>query len=387
MPSITFPSGSILTPTVLDLSAKVSNIYSTVGANSSVWSNPAGSAKWNSSYSSVSSLSSNWEKSGVTYTWVQNNSSIMDVDKIDVGLAGFANSSIKLAVAGDAVIYGNLSALGTTTLVNVTASVTDALSVVNAGFGENAIRVAQQGGSLDAVKITHAGSGNLMTLEGTGNVGIGNSVPNKKLTVTGTISAVAPNGGLLENTSDNWYNTFTILQNLSSEWNQSTSIVSSNSAKYNNTSSTTQTLSSNWQSAHSILLALSTLWSTASINYVIDGDGAPVTTGSKGVLYLPTGFKVSSWRVLSETATTAKIDIRRFPSGTYKTTSLSSDSLLIDVNNPEVVNLLTLTNSPSAFGGDSIFADISANDILEFYVVENDLAHRFTIGLGGVKTI
>lgn len=525
MPSITFPSGSILTPTVLELSTNLASLYSTVCGESANWGNAlpldhskwdatfdtvsALSGNWNSVYSTVSinsgswsyqgndikpltagwqntyatvsSLSSNWDATyalmssnsakwdgayatlndvsasfGDSLTWVKNNSSIMYVDRLGINTnINSLPTNLKLAVQGDTVIYGNLSSLGTTTLVNVTANVTDALSVVNPGFGApNAIFISQ-GGPGAGIKMNNAGSGPMMILEGNGNVGIGTGTPNEKLTVNGNISGngvIYASGGnsnlwnssttlfagysavwqsnvvttssssgrwnaaysSLTGTSAKWDNTFNVVSSNSANWNSAytnltansavwnsiRSTVSagsanwtsaytnltSNSANWNGTYNTINTVSSRWESNYNTTNSLSATWSNASINYIIDGGSVTVTTGSKGVIYMPSGFKVTSWRVMAETDTTARIDIRRFTNNSYKTTSLSSDSLLLDKTNPEIRYLLSLNAASSAVGDGTTFRDISALDTLEFYVEENDFARRFTVALAGIKT-
>ena len=497
MPSITFPSGSTLTPAVLNLSTNLASIYSTVCANSADWGNalPLDHIKWDSVYDTVSGLSGNWNGVvttvkgnsgywassytnltansgnwnsayvtlctisaglGTSLTWVQNNSSTMYVDRLGINTnISLLPSNLKLAVNGDTVIYGNLSSLGTTTLVNVTANVTDALSVVNPGFSApNAIYISQ-GGPGAGIKMNNSGSGPMMTLEGNGNVGIGTGTPNEKLTVSGNISATGvlyASGGnsnqwnanatlfaqysagwqntynTVSSTSADWNNTFNTVKNTSGDWNKTFNTVkassgdwqntyntvsansgnwnsiyntvrtassnwqntyntvSSTSGDWNNTFNTTKSNSGRWESSYTSVNSLSSTWSTASINYIIDGAGSAVTVGSKGVIYLPSGFKVNGWRVLAETPTTAKLDIRRFSSNVYKTTSLSSDSLLLDKTNPEIRYLISLNESASATGDGTTFRDISALDTLEFYVEENDFAKRFTVALAGFKT-
>jgi hypothetical protein len=525
MPSITFPSGSILAPTVLDLSSNLASIYSVVCANSADWGSvdPSDQSRWDSSYDTVSSLSGNWNNVystvlnnsgswsyqgndlkaltgdwqntyatvsslsfnwnnsyalltgssanwnsaystlkdvsasfGDSLTWVRSNSSTMYVDRLGINTnINSLPSSLKLAVQGDTVIYGNLSSLGTTTLVNVTANVTDALSVVNPGFGSlNAIYISQ-GGPGAGIKLDNAGSGPMMTLEGNGNVGIGTGTPNEKLTVNGKISSnniIYALGGdsnqwnssttlfasysslwqsnysttsassgrwntaynTLTSTSGNWNSSYTNLTANSANWTSTYSVLTANSGAWNSTRNTLTANSaswsaaytnltansSNWNSSFSVLTANSGDWNTtrsavtansanwnsASINYIIDGGSVTVTTGSKGVIYMPTGFKVTNWRVMAETDTTAKIDIRRFTNNTYKTTSLSSDSILLDKTDPQIRYLLSLNASSSAVGDGTIFRDISALDTLEFYVEENDFARRFTVALAGYKT-
>ena len=458
MPSITFPSGSILAPTVKNLSADVSSIYSTLCAHSANWSSASSlsglTGNWNNVYNSVNSLSDGWSSAYTTLkdvsgnyskslTWVENNSSTMFVDRLGVNtnISNLSND-LKVAINGDTVVYGNLSSLGTTTLINVTANTTDALSVVNPGFGSpNAIYI-QQGGPGAAIRIQNIGSGPLMALEGNGNVGIGTSIPNVKLTVSGHVSStgiiyassgnsdiwnlgtsiIAAYSGnwdsnyttsknysgkwttsynFLTSSSGNWNslynnvssfsgtwsNVFSTVSATSAVWNSAATTLASKSANWDATNQLSQLLSSEWTNAYSTTKAYSALWSSASINYIIDGAGNNITTGSKGCIFMPSKFKVTSWRVLADTIVNSlEVDIRRFPNGSYKIGSLSSDSLFFDINT-NTVNDFTILNSSSATGG-TIQSDISANDTLEFYISNIDgNAKRIVVVLAGLKSI
>jgi hypothetical protein len=505
MPSITFPSGSILAPTVLDLSSNVSSIYSTVCANSASWAEGGGSdvsglsanwqntyatvtgnsANWNNSYTTINAYSGNWSNNssvvnsnsatwgsittlssswqntyatvsgtsgrwesaystlndvsasfGDSLTWVKNNSSTMYVDKLGINTnINLLPSNLRLAVQGDTVIYGNLSSLGSTTLVNLTTNTTDALSVVNPGLGSpNAIYVEQNGGSGAVIRVQNNAAGPLMVLSGNGNVGIGTGTPNAKLTVVGTISAnniIYASGGnsdqwntavgssttfgtysggwqsnygttnslssnwnngysALTANSGRWTNAYNTVTGNSASWSNAYNTLTSNSASWGNSYNTLTSNSASWNSTYTTTSSYSGLWNTAAINYVIDGGGGAIVAGSKGVIYMPSKFIVTNWRVFANTdATLLRIDIRRFPNGTFKLNSLSSDSLLIDKVNPNIVNELTLIETSSAIGNNgNIFAGISANDTIEFYISEiQGEVGRITVAIGGIKSV
>ena len=227
-----FPNVAGISPNTTD----ISYLYSTTTTNSS---------KWQSTFNSLCSMSANYDNS---FTWVKNNSSNMHVDRlgIDTDINTYP-SNIKLAVQGDTVIYGNLSSLGSTTLVNLTSNSTDALSVISPGFN-SALYIDQQGGTLPAINLKNSGSGPMMALIGNGNVGIGEISPPEKLTVAGAISA----RGIIYAWQGN-----------SEQWNQSNTTIQAYSGKWQSNYNTVSSLSSGWSSSYTTLINNSSKWSNA----------------------------------------------------------------------------------------------------------------------------
>lgn len=196
-----------------------------------------------------------------------------------------------------------------------------------------------------------------------------------------TFPAAASLTPLVLNLSANVVSLNTAVQSNSSTWNTTSSTINSlSSTSWNAVYNTTRTLSSTWNTAINVYTTVrdtSGRWNTDYINHIIEGNGLPVTVGSKGVHYIATGLRINSWRVYADASTTLKLDIRRFPAGTYKATSSPTDTLLTSVTSLAVTSL---TGS-----GGNVFADISAGDIIEYYVLENNNATRFTITLIGTR--
>lgn len=96
-------------------------------------------------------------------------------------------------ISGNLTVQGNISALGSATFANTIFTTTSALSVVNTGPGP-ALYVYQAAGPYDVasfydgdgIEVLHVGNAGPGSF---GKVGINESVPNKELTVRGSISA------------------------------------------------------------------------------------------------------------------------------------------------------------------------------------------------------
>ena len=86
----------------------------------------------------------------------------------------------------DAVIRGNLTVEGSATNLNTLVNITSATTIVNSGDGP-ALLVHQK--KYDPIATFVGASGDVITFNETGNVGIGTIHPNEKLTVAGSISA------------------------------------------------------------------------------------------------------------------------------------------------------------------------------------------------------
>ena len=132
-------------------------------------------------YNSITAIS------GVTTNTLTVNDSV-SAPKISIGGQSLGNYT--LAVSGDAYINGNLTLAGSASFRNTTYTTTSAISVTNTGTGP-ALEVNQTGDQ--AIAAFYDDSNIALYIDGhtsrAGNVGIGTSTPDYKLTVVGNISA------------------------------------------------------------------------------------------------------------------------------------------------------------------------------------------------------
>ena len=182
----TWGSGYSVSQKVSDLQAQPLQLTSSYGSSISaaradhVHPYPTASQVSAVSLTEFKSLSSNWQSS---YTTVSSNSA-------SYATISFANNKfLPLSggtISGNLTITGNLSTLGTNTQIDTQVFVTSAVSVTNTGTGP-ALTVKQTGAQDIATFFDD--SNTALIIKDGGNVGIGASTPNEKLTVSGNISA------------------------------------------------------------------------------------------------------------------------------------------------------------------------------------------------------
>jgi len=119
-----------------------------------------------------------YEKHTSAYTWD-------DVNK-RLGI-GIINPQYPLHVIGDTRIQGNLIVNGTTTMVDTNVNTTEMLDITNDGTGP-ALRVTQTGAQPIADFCDDLSTNVVLRIADGGNVGIGTTLPCKKLEVAGDIS-------------------------------------------------------------------------------------------------------------------------------------------------------------------------------------------------------
>jgi ligand-binding SRPBCC domain-containing protein len=107
------------------------------------------------------------------------------------------------------------------------------------------------------------------------------------------------------------------------------------------------------------------------INYLFDNGNSKVSLNSRGTITLPTNFSITEWKIVADIPTTTVITLNKSSFDNFPTmTSLGTVSV---TNNRKNLNV-----TPG-------FANLSADDILEFIVSANSDATKLTISLKGYK--
>lgn len=109
----------------------------------------------------------------------------------------------------------------------------------------------------------------------------------------------------------------------------------------------------------------------AIINYIFDNNAAAVNVNSKGSITIPSNFNITEWKIITDTASTTTITLNKSTYDSYP--SMTS------------VGSVTLTSGRKNVNSSPGFANLSANDILEFLVSANSAATKITVSLKGYK--
>jgi len=234
---------------VKDTSANWDSVYTSVKDTSANWDSVYTSVKdtsanWDSVYTSVKDTSANWDSVYTTYNI--NSATYATISFVDTKFLPLSGGKID----GDLIITGDLSILGSSTIIETNISVTSALEINNSGTAI-ALTVNQNGNS-DIAKFSDDRN-TILVLKNGGNVGIKTDDPNVELTVNGSISSNSTIYDKAGN-SDDWNSVFstvsvnsalnwvqgTELRNLSGHWESSYTTVLENSSKWLSDTSITQ---------------------------------------------------------------------------------------------------------------------------------------------------
>ena len=109
----------------------------------------------------------------------------------------------------------------------------------------------------------------------------------------------------------------------------------------------------------------------AIINYVFDNNTSIVNINSKGSVIIPSNFRISEWKIITDTASTTTINLNKSNYDAYPSMTL--------------LGSISLTGGRKNINSAPNFANLSANDILEFLVYTNSSATKITVSLKGYK--
>jgi hypothetical protein len=113
------------------------------------------------------------------------------------------------------------------------------------------------------------------------------------------------------------------------------------------------------------------------INYIIDGGGSAIASGSKGYVEIPIDCTVNGWTVLADQSGSIVIDVHKcdyagFPSDS--TIAGAELPTLISAQKNQNLSLATWTSS------------LGKGDILEFIVDSVDTVKRVTVSIRASRT-
>jgi hypothetical protein len=344
------------------------------------------SANWQNTYATVSTLSAGWEESAGTIPTVINYLSTNNV------LISSATITSGLQVNNDVLIYGNLSATGTSTFANTIFTTTTAISVVNVGSG-TAMWVGNNGvGDIASfydidqdVEVLHIGGENSLVSSG---VGVRTSYPNKALTVNGEISA---NNIIYDasGNSANWnlgYEGYTVLNSNSGNWNDTYSTVQSNSGGWVGGNIAYTNLianSANWQNTYTFVSTTSSLYvvaggNTRNANLTIGTNDAyhlRFETNNIAKMSILSSGEVGIGTTLSETLNAGLNGAGLYVKGNSITSGILSSTSLItnSVSASESIIPVTVTN----ISIDKTFTNADTNKIFHFDTTSAPLTASF----------
>ena len=116
-----------------------------------------------------------------------------------------------------------------------------------------------------------------------------------------------------------------------------------------------------------------------SINYVIDGGGLAISTGTKGYVVLDFNGTLTSWTILGDTIGSIVVDVKRASYANFPSTTSITGTGKPTLNN----GLKNQNTSMSGWTSSTIYA----GDILEFYVNSASTTTRVTVDLKIMPTL
>jgi hypothetical protein len=111
---------------------------------------------------------------------------------------------------------------------------------------------------------------------------------------------------------------------------------------------------------------------TRTLNFIIDGDGAAITTGIKGHVVIDADYTVTGWTVIADQSGSIVVDINRASFTNFPTTSSIAGTELPTLSGAQKAEDLTLSSWTTT---------LNARDVLEFEVDSASTVELVTIAL------
>jgi len=112
-----------------------------------------------------------------------------------------------------------------------------------------------------------------------------------------------------------------------------------------------------------------------SIQFMVDGGGSVITTGTKGIMTIPFACTLTGWTMLSDISCTATMDVNR---QTYANYDAAPTSI---VGGSSVPTITTAVKGQDLDIANWTSVAIAAGDVLEFDVDTNNFAQILTLSL------
>jgi len=109
-----------------------------------------------------------------------------------------------------------------------------------------------------------------------------------------------------------------------------------------------------------------------SFQFVIDGGGTAIASGSKGFLYVPYACTIVGWTLLGDIVGNQTVDVKKCTYATFPTTTSIASATLPSFTGAQKAQSTTLVGWTTA---------LSADDILEFNVTVAATCTRSTLTL------
>lgn len=121
-------------------------------------------------------------------------------------------------------------------------------------------------------------------------------------------------------------------------------------------------------------VSLSTSALAVSVNYVIDGAGDTITTGSKGYLEIPFAMTITGWTLMADQSGSVVVDVKKSTYSGFPTTTSICGATPPTLATAQKAQLLSLSGWTTT---------VSTGDVLEFVVNSVTTVQRITISLRG----
>lgn len=111
---------------------------------------------------------------------------------------------------------------------------------------------------------------------------------------------------------------------------------------------------------------------TRTLNFIIDGDGAAITTGIKGHVVIDADYTVTGWTVIADQSGSIVVDVNRASFTNFPTTSSIAGTELPTLSGAQKAEDLTLSSWTTT---------LNARDVLEFEVDSATTVELVTVAL------